>query len=156
MRGSRQPSHLGRVVGDDVPAHSVDHPQIVVGRTGKEPPYEETAEAASVSALVRGRRRAVAILARTCICKAYRIDTRESTINVIVEALKRDLERRVQHESDVTAEHAKLLQLGFWWDSTHLACAEHYLNFVFKQRCVRRGTFPEDTLGRQMLDAIKE
>ena len=56
----------------------------------------------------------------------------------------------------ITVNDAKLLQLGFWWDSTHLACAEHYLNFVFKQRCVRRGTFPEDTLGRQMLDAIKE
>lgn len=49
-----------------------------------------------------------------------------------------------------------LQQLGFWWDSTHLATVEHYRDFVLKQRCVKRGTFPEDTLGRQMLDAVKE
>ena len=40
---------------------------------------------------------------------------------------------------------AMLQQLGFWWDSTHLATVEHYLSFVFRQRCVKRGTFPEDT-----------
>ena len=50
----------------------------------------------------------------------------------------------------------RLLQLAFWWDSTHLATAEHYTSFVFHQRCVKRGTFPEDTLGKQMLSAIKQ
>ena len=50
---------------------------------------------------------------------------------------------------------AWLQQLAFWWDSTHLARVDHYLNFVFRQRCVRRGTFTEDTLGMQMLAEIK-
>ena len=45
--------------------------------------------------------------------------------------------------------------MGFWWDSTHLATVDHYVNFVLKQPSVKRGTFPEDTLGREMLDAIK-
>jgi hypothetical protein len=44
---------------------------------------------------------------------------------------------------------ARLLTLAFWWDSTHLATVEHYLSFVLTQRCVRKGTFPEDTLGQQ-------
>ena len=30
-----------------------------------------------------------------------------------------------------------------------------YRDFVLTQRCVRRGSFPEDTLGKQMLNAIK-
>lgn len=50
---------------------------------------------------------------------------------------------------------ARLLQLGFWWDSTHLASVDHYLRFVLTQKVVKRGTFPEDTLGKQMLDALK-
>ena len=49
----------------------------------------------------------------------------------------------------------RLLQLAFWWDSTHVASVSHYRDFVFQQKCVKRGSFPEDTLGRQMLDAVK-
>ena len=49
----------------------------------------------------------------------------------------------------------RLLQLAFWWDSTHIASVSHYKDFVLRQKCVKRGTFPEDTLGRQMLDAVK-
>ena len=49
----------------------------------------------------------------------------------------------------------RLQQLAFWWDSTHLATADHYLNFVFRERCVKRGTFPEDTLGKQLLAEVK-
>lgn len=55
----------------------------------------------------------------------------------------------------IVVNGAQLLQLGFWWDSTHLATAEHYLDFVFRERCVKRGTFPEDTLGRQLLSDVK-
>ena len=49
----------------------------------------------------------------------------------------------------------RLLQLGFWWDSTHLATVDHYRDFVLAQPCVRCGVFPEDTLGKQMRDAVK-
>ena len=70
------------------------------------------------------------------------------------------MSRRSNFDAKVDLPHVeidgrRLLQLGFWWDSTHLATVDHYVNFVLKQPSVKRGTFPEDTLGREMLDAIK-
>ena len=55
----------------------------------------------------------------------------------------------------LTVNGARLQQLAFWWDSTHLATVDHYLRFVLTERCVKRGTFPEDTLGNQLLTEVK-
>ena len=55
----------------------------------------------------------------------------------------------------IAVNGTQLQQLAFWWDSTHLATRDHYLNFVLAQFCVKRGTFPEDTLGKQMLADVK-
>ena len=48
-----------------------------------------------------------------------------------------------------------LLQLAFWWDSTHLATCAHYRDFVLRHPTLRRGCFPEDTVGRQLLAEVK-
>ena len=55
----------------------------------------------------------------------------------------------------IVANGVRLQALGFWWDSTHLATADHYLRFVLAERCVKRGAFPEDTLGKQLLAEVK-
>lgn len=44
-----------------------------------------------------------------------------------------------------TIHGARLLTLAFWWDSTHLATAAHYRDFVFRERCARHGALPEET-----------
>ncbi|KAJ1633192.1 hypothetical protein T492DRAFT_983043 [Pavlovales sp. CCMP2436] len=51
-----------------------------------------------------------------------------------------------------------LAPLAFWYDSTHIVQREHYLAFVFgfgpEEARVRRGQFPEDTLGTSMMADI--
>ena len=71
--------------------------------------------------------------------------------------------RHVQHYNirlkmeDV--QGASFLPLVQWYDSTHLACTDHYLRFVFgKARRVNfsRNGFVEDRLGQAQLDDIRK
>ncbi|KAG8457762.1 hypothetical protein KFE25_005775 [Diacronema lutheri] len=52
----------------------------------------------------------------------------------------------------------ELAPLAFWYDSTHIVPRKHCLEFVFgfggKQSRVRRGQFPEETLGTAMMADI--
>lgn len=60
----------------------------------------------------------------------------------------------------------RLVALPFWYDSTHLASIDHYLNFVYgwhampgtqyeKPFRLKTGDFPEDKLGNAMLAHIR-
>jgi hypothetical protein len=47
-----------------------------------------------------------------------------------------------------------LLPLVYWYDSTHVATADHYRNFVFGPRRLTKGNFIEADLGQQQLRDI--
>ena len=80
-------------------------------------------------------------------------------------------EKEEEGEGDDDDENVLLEPLAFWYDSTHCCEANHYREFVFQETKrreehipdedgsrtrLRIGDFVEDTVGHQLLSAVKE